>query len=231
MPHSPCVKIICLARTTHRNVGRSFGIRDRDRLSHLYTIGKTGTGKSTLLKTLIAQDFAAGNGLALFDPHGDLVEELLGLVPSSRQADLIYLNVPDSSQAFFFNALRDVPAGQEALAVAGLVEVFKKLWPDDWGPRLEHLLRNVLFTLVETPGAHLGLIPRLLSDRDWRRDVVKKIRNEEVRSFWQTEFERYSQPFGQSSRHPSSTKSGRSSPTLASRRSSLESGRRLTCGR
>ena len=184
-----------LALTTHRNAGQPFGIRDRDRLSHLYTIGKTGTGKSTLLKALIAQDFASGQGVALFDPHGDLVAEVAQLLPASRQSDLVYLNVPDSSQVFHFNPLSEIPRGQEALAVAGLVEVFKKLWPDDWGPRLEHLLRNVLFALVETPEAHLGLIPRLLSDRDWRRAVVKEIRNEEVRSFWQNEYERYSPAF------------------------------------
>lgn len=187
--------IMYFARTTHRNVGRRFGIKREDRRSHMLVIGKTGTGKSTLLKTLVSQDLLRGEGLALFDPHGDLAESILSLVPRTREGDLIYLDVPNTTKEWFFNPLAGIATDKKALAAAGMVEVFKKLWPDDWGPRLEHLLRNVIFTLLDTDGATLGDIPRLLSDREWRREVVRHVTNEEVRAFWKDEYERYSQAF------------------------------------
>jgi len=158
-------------------------------------IGKTGTGKSTLLETLVAQDLRNGEGFALFDPHGDLVESVVSLVPPEREADLIYLDTPNLSRPWFFNPLSGVADDRKALAAAGMVEVFQKLWPDDWGPRLEHLLRNVIFALLDMEGATFGDIPRLLADRDWRREVVNHVTNDEVRSFWRDEFERYSGPF------------------------------------
>jgi Type IV secretion-system coupling protein DNA-binding domain len=186
--------ITYFARTNHRNQGRLFGIRRADRRSHMYAIGKTGTGKSTLLKTLILQDIEHGEGLALFDPHGDLVEEVVAQIPDRRREDLIYLDVPGRTP-LHFNPFAGVPEDSRALAAAGMVEVFKKLWPDDWGPRLEHLLRNVVFTLLETPGSTFGDIPRLLSDRDYRRSVTRQLANEVVREFWEKEFAGYSGPF------------------------------------
>lgn len=187
--------ITYFARTNHRNAGMPFGIRKADRRNHMYIIGKTGTGKSTLLKTLVLQDIAAGEGLALFDPHGDLSEEVVSLVPSSRRGDLIYLNVPDRSFAWHFNPFAGIPKEKHALAAAGMVEVFKKLWPDEWGPRLEHLLRNVVFTLLEAGDTTFADIPRLLSDREYREATVKKVSNAMVREFWEKEFAGYSPPF------------------------------------
>lgn len=184
-----------LGRSTFRPPGRLFGICRADRRHHLYCIGKTGVGKSTLLKNLIAQDIANGEGLALFDPHGDLAEAVVKLVPEERQADLVYLNVPDTSVVWHFNPLSGVALGKRAPAVANLVEVFKKLWPDDWGPRLEHLLRNVLFTLLENPGSTMGDIPKLLTDWKLRKSLVLRVTNPEVRSFWTAEYERYSPKF------------------------------------
>lgn len=158
-------------------------------------IGKTGTGKSTLLKTLVLQDIASGEGLALFDPHGDLAEQIVSQVPSKRRGDLIYLNVPDKSFVWHFNPFADIPKEKQALATAGLVEVFKKLWPDEWGPRLEHLLRNVVFTLLEAGDASFADIPRLLSDREFRGTLVRRVSNEMVRAFWEKEFAGYSPAF------------------------------------
>lgn len=187
--------ITYFARTNHRNSGRLFGIRRADRRSHMYVVGKTGMGKSTLLGTLISQDMEKGEGLALFDPHGDLVEEVLAMVPAARQGDLVYLDVPSESSGLHFNPFEGVPEERRALAAAGMVEVFKKLWPDDWGPRLEHLLRNVVFALLETPEATFGDIPRILSDKEYRRGVAKGLSNEMVRSFWEHEFAGYSPAF------------------------------------
>jgi DNA helicase HerA-like ATPase len=160
----------------------------------MYVIGKTGTGKSTLLKTLVLQDMEHGEGLALFDPHGDLAEEVVSLVPAERRADLIYLNVPDQSFVWHFNPFAGIPEEKHALAVAGMVEVFKKLWPDEWGPRLEHLLRNVVFTLLAA-GGNLGDVPRLLSEKEFRTGMVRQVTNGMVREFWEKEYAGYSPAF------------------------------------
>jgi hypothetical protein len=183
------------ARTTHRNVGRLFGIQRDDRRSHMLIIGKTGTGKSTLLRTLVSQDIVNGEGLALLDPHGDLVESLLPRIPPHRRSDLVYLDTPNTARPWSFNPFADIPHDKKALAAAGMVEVFKKMWPDDWGPRLEHLLRNVIFTLLDVEDATLGDVSRLLTNKEWRREVVQCVTNEEVRTFWKDEYERYSAPF------------------------------------
>lgn len=186
---------VYIGRTTFRSAGILFGIQREDRFSHMYIIGKTGTGKSTFLRNLIVQDLAKGTGLAVFDPHGDLVESVLPFVPAWRRSNLVYLNVPDRRLKWTFNPFAGVPSENRALAAASMVEVFKKLWPDDWGPRLEHLLRNVVWTLLETPGASFADVPRLLVDRDFRRAAVFRVKNSEVRAFWRDEFERYSPAF------------------------------------
>ena len=188
-------QITYFARTNHRNAGIPFGIRRADRRSHLYVIGKTGTGKSTLLRTFMLQDFANGEGFALFDPHGDLAEDVVSQVPPARHEDLIYLNVPDQSRVWHFNPFAGISKERRALAAAGMVEVFKKLWPDDWGPRLEHLLRNVVFALFETPGATFADISRILLDKDYRQSVTRGISNDMVREFWTKEFAGYSPAF------------------------------------
>ncbi len=192
---NPDRQITYFARTNHRNTGTPFGIRRADRRNHMYVIGKTGTGKSTLLKTLMLHDMRAGEGLALFDPHGDLAEEVAAQVPSERREDLIYLNVPDTSKVWHFNPFADIPKDRRALAVAGMVEVFKKLWLDDWGPRLEHLLRNVVFTLLEAGNATFADIPRLLLEKNFRASLTRKVSNEMVRVFWEKEFAEYSPAF------------------------------------
>lgn len=188
-------EVTLMGKTVFRGEKKPFGIKQKDRLAHIYIIGKTGTGKSTLLKTMIAQDLVKGQGFALLDPHGDLVEEVVKLVPPHRKSDVFYLNVPDTSKIWHFNPLADVPKEKRSLAVAGLVEVFKKIWADDWGPRLEHLLRNVLFALLEFKGATFAHANRLLTNKDFRQAVARHISNEEVRTFWLKEYEGYSPAF------------------------------------
>jgi hypothetical protein len=188
-------RITYIGRTTFRSAGILFGIRQRDRFAHSYVLGKTGTGKSTLLNTMAAQDVAAGNGFALFDPHGDLAEKVQALAAVRRTGDVIYLNVPNGDVPWSFNPFDGIPADKRALAAAAMVEVFKKLWPDDWGPRLEHLLRNVVFTLLETPGSSFADIPPLLTDKDYRDQLVTSVTNDVVRDFWRTEYARYSPAF------------------------------------
>lgn len=187
--------LLYIGRTTFRREGRLFGIREPDRFSHLYLIGRTGTGKSTLLESMAAQDLALGHGLALLDPHGDLVEGLLHQVPPERRKDLLYLDAADPRATWTFNPLAGIPEEKRPLAAAGLVEAFRKLWHEDWGPRLEHLLRNALLTLLELPGATLADIPELLTDNDFRKAAVRRLTNPEVASFWRREYERYSPAF------------------------------------
>jgi type IV secretory pathway TraG/TraD family ATPase VirD4 len=181
-----------LGRVAFRNDERVFGIKDEDRFSHIYIIGKTGTGKSTLIETMAVQDIERGRGLALIDPHGDLVERVAARIPASRQSDVIYLNVPDPTQPYGYNPLRHVGADHIALAASGMMEVFKKLWPEAWGVRMEHILRNVLMALLEQPDATLKDVLRMFSDKGYRRAVARSLRNETVRTFLEKEFERFS---------------------------------------
>jgi len=185
--------ITYFAEANHRGARKRFGIKQADRRFHMYVVGKTGTGKSTLLKTMVLQDIVNDRGLALFDPHGDLVADVLDSMPENRQAEVIHLDTPRGN--WTFNPLSGVKAGQVALAVAELIEVFRKIWTDDWGPRLEHLLRNVLFTLFEIPGSTLADVHPLLTDRDYREDVAKTLSNPGVRDFWLGEYAGYSPAF------------------------------------
>lgn len=180
------------ARVDFRNDNRLFGIKDEDRFSHIYIIGKTGTGKSTLMETMALQDLERGNGFALIDPHGDLVERIAARIPKSRQSDVIYLNAADPSQPYGYNPLRHVREGRIALAASGMMEVFKKMWPEAWGVRMEHILRNVLMALLEQPNATLHDVLRVLTDQKFRKEIAKSLKNETVKTFLEKEFERFS---------------------------------------
>ncbi|MBV9990042.1 MAG: ATP-binding protein [Alphaproteobacteria bacterium] len=179
------------ARTNHRNTHVPFGIKQRDRLSHMYVIGKTGVGKSTLLETLALQDFEAGRGFALVDPHGDLVEPLATGIATLDPERLVYLDATNPFQPYGYNPLRRVRDDKIPLAVSGLLETLKKLWPDAWGVRMEHVLRNTLYTLLERNDAKLPDILRLYADDDYRKAVVRDIRNEVAKKFWDSEFNEY----------------------------------------
>jgi len=184
-------RLTFFARTDFRNARKTFGIRQADRRAHMYLIGKTGTGKSTLLETLIRQDMMAGQGLALLDPHGDLVENVVAHVPDVRKSELICFNVPDRANPLGFNPLERVPAPQKPLAASALLEAFKKIWADFWGPRMEHVLRNALLALLDQPQATLADILRLLDDRTFRRVAAERVANAQVRNFWLREYESY----------------------------------------
>ena len=192
-PHANPVTLLARTNTTRNE--RVFGIRQVDRRSHMAILGKTGTGKSALLQSIVLQDIAAGKGGALFDPHGDLVRAVTARIPLNQRAAIVFLDATDPTLQLRFNPFANVPESQRALAAAGLVEVFKKIWSDDWGPRLEHLLRNVVFTLLERPNSTLADVPRLIADRTFRAQVVEAIADPIVRDFWTNEFEKYSPGF------------------------------------
>src|SRR2546426_11423291 len=184
-------KITAVAVTNFRNDHRRFGIKRADRRAHIYIIGKTGTGKSTLIANLARQDLVHGEGFALLDPHGDLAEHVLKLVPEERRADLIYFNVPDTARPLVFNPLESEQPALKPLVASGLISVFKKIWADSWGPRMEYILRNALLALLDLPGSTLHDIPKLLDDSVFRRHVLAYVRNDQVRRFWLREYENY----------------------------------------
>ncbi|MDR3500683.1 MAG: type IV secretion system DNA-binding domain-containing protein [Parvibaculum sp.] len=190
MERNPFISYFAL--TNGRPPSRRFGIKQADRLSHVYAIGKTGTGKSTLLHTLVQQDLFARRGFCLVDPHGDLADKVAADAQQSGRTDIIYWNVPDASSPYGYNPLRHVRAEKRSLAVSGILEAFKKLWDDAWGPRMEHILRNALYALLETPDAILSDILRLISDEVFRKSVAHQVTNEPVRDFWLKEFPQYS---------------------------------------
>ena len=180
-----------IGKVDHRNDRRHFGVRREDRFLHVYVIGKTGTGKSTLLGQMAAQDLAAGNGFALIDPHGDLVDRLHADAIRSGGRDVLYLNATDPNQPYGYNPLRHVRGDRIPLAASGLLEVFKKMWSDAWGVRMEHILRNALYALLEQKEATLSDILRLFRDRTYRKSIAASLENDAVRLFWEKEFERY----------------------------------------
>ena len=180
------------AVTDYRDERRVFGIRQRDRRSHMYMIGKTGTGKSTLILNMLVSDIRSGRGVALIDPHGDLAEELLKYVPKERINDVIYFNPADLEYPVAFNPLEKVHPDYHHLVASGLISVFKKIWPDFWGPRLEHILRHSILTLLEYPDSSLLDLPRLLTDKEFRKVVLEHVKHQQVREFWFNEFEKYS---------------------------------------
>lgn len=180
------------ARVDFRSDERVFGIKDEDRLLHLYVIGKTGTGKSTLMENMALQDLERGNGFALIDPHGDLVARIAARIPASGRRDVIYLDATDPRQPFGYNPLRHVRDDRIALAASGMMDVFKKMWPDAWGVRMEHILRNVLMALLEQRDATLHDVLRIFSDKEFRKSIARSLRNETVRTFLLKEFDQFS---------------------------------------
>ena len=182
-------RVTYLGYTNSRANFRRFGIKERDRFSHVHILGKTGTGKSTLMGQMIMQDVRAGHAsVILIDPHGDLAESLRDQLADDSRVRFLDGANPD----FSFNPLRNVPRSRHSLAVAALVSVFARQWEDSWGPRVEHVLRNCLYVLVARGEATLEDLPRLLRDRALQRSWLKRVDNPPVRDFFLQEWPSYS---------------------------------------
>jgi hypothetical protein len=194
--------------TNYRSTNIRFGIKDRDRLAHIFCIGKTGVGKSTLLKNMALSDIEKGKGLAIIDPHGDVAEGLMKNIPKGRQKDLIYFD-PSAPEPVAFNPLHGVHPNYHHLVASGLVSVFKKIWGDtSWGPRMEYILRFVILTLLEYPDATLLDIQPLLTDTLHRDKILAYVKNEHTTAFWQNEFLKYAPTLRAESISPILNKTG-----------------------
>jgi energy-coupling factor transporter ATP-binding protein EcfA2 len=185
-------EITHIGLTNWRNQNKRFGIKDKDRLGHIYVIGKTGVGKSTLLLNMAISDIENGKGLCIIDPHGDIAESILDHMPQERINDVIYFNPKDIWHPISFNPLKAVHPNYHHLIASGLISTFKKIWADSWGPRLEYILRFSLLTLLEYPHATLLDIQPLLTDVLFRNKVLSYVTNQHTRSFWKNEFDKYS---------------------------------------
>ena len=176
------------ARTTFRERMIKFGIKKGDRPRHLYAIGKTGTGKTTMFENMIIQDMRDGEGVGVLDPHGEMFERLLNFVPEERIDDVVLFDPSDRDFPVGFNMLELSDPEQRVLVASGLVDVFRKRFEFSWGPRLEHILRNCILTLLEVPRTTLLGITRLLQDKNYRNYIVYKIKDPIIRRFWEDEF-------------------------------------------
>lgn len=183
------------AETDSRNRRVTFGIKSDDRTKHVYVIGKTGMGKSTLLENMAAQDVRNGNGFAFLDPHGSAVETILKYIPKERVEDVIYFAPFDMEHPISFNVMEDVGFDKRHLVVSGLMSTFKKIWQDAWSARMEYILGNTLLALLEYPNATLLEVNKMLSDKDFRKKVVDNVTDSSVKSFWVDEFAKYTDRF------------------------------------
>jgi energy-coupling factor transporter ATP-binding protein EcfA2 len=186
----------------------TFGISPTDRRQHLYVIGKTGSGKTTLLRNLIVQHIAAGHGVGLIDPHGDLAEELLDHIPPARTDDLVYFHPGDLGFPVGLNLFANVLPDDRHLVASGIVGAFKSIWRDSWGPRLEYILYNAIAALLDCENMTLLGVNRLLTDPAFRSRIVLRIRDPFIRDFWENEFASYDPRFQREAIAPIQNKLG-----------------------
>ena len=169
------------------------GLKREDRRRHLHVVGRTGVGKTTLLLSQLHQDIIRGEGIGLIDPHGDLADSLLKLIPRHRTNDVIVFDASDRTHAVGFNPLACPHPERIDQVTSGAVAALKKLY-DSWGPRLENTLRNAVYATVERQGTLITLM-RLLTDESYRERMVPMIRDGVVRAFWQQEFAQWTRPY------------------------------------
>lgn len=201
-------EITLFAETNFRNARRRFGIKTDDRRRHVYIVGKTGMGKTTLIENMVLSDILAGHGVCYIDPHGDTAEKILDYIPSHRVNDVVYFNPSDMEFPVGFNILETVSEDKKHLVASGLMGVFKKIWPDVWSARMEYILLNCVLALLDYPGATLLGINRLLVDKEYRTRVISKIRDPIVKTFWVAEFSSWSEKYATEAIAPVQNKVG-----------------------
>jgi hypothetical protein len=184
------ININFFARTQFHNKETIFGIKDADRLRHIWTVGKTGTGKSTMIANMAIDDFKKGRGVAIIDPHGDLCDDLLDYIPKSRINDTIYFNPADRDYSIVINPLEVTNREEAELVVSGLMSIFTKVWQNVWSARMEYILRNSFMTLAELPDSTLEDVLKMLASQSFRNKTLKKIKDPALVNFWKEEYEK-----------------------------------------
>lgn len=184
-----------IGKCNFRGGDRVFGVKVKDRRQHTYVIGQTGTGKTTLLKNLVLQDIRAGKGVAVIDPHGQFVDEVLDEIPEERVKDVVYFNPVDVDYPIGFNVIEVPDAKYKHLIVSDLLGIFTKIWANVWSARMEYILQNCILALIDTPGTTLLGIPRILVDKDYREKIVANVKDPVVKSFWLHEYEQWRDQF------------------------------------
>lgn len=179
------------AKTNFRHRSERFGIKRADRRYHMYMLGKTGMGKTTLMENMILSDIQNGEGLAVMEAHGDLISRLLDQIPSYRINDVIYINPADTLYPIGLNMLEKVTPDQRSVLISGILEVFKMLFTKSWGTKLEHIFRHALLTALDVQGATLFTVSKLLTDFGFRESHTSRIYDKALRAFWEKEFKNY----------------------------------------
>ena len=187
--------VVYFGRVNFRNTNRLFGIRRKDRRQHMYVIGKTGTGKTSLIHNMIIQDIANGEGLCVVDPHGELVESILEKIPEERMNDVVYFNPADPDFHMGFNVLELPDPRYKHLVASGLMGIFTKIWANVWSARMEYILNNAVLALLDTPDSTLLGIMRLLADKNYRQRIIENVKDPVVKAFWVNEYEEWREQF------------------------------------
>lgn len=195
-------------KTVYKNRDTVFGIKDADRRRHIWAIGKTGTGKSTLIANMAIDDLKKDRGLAIIDPHGDLSDIILNYIPKRRINDVVYFNPADTDHPIVINPLEVTNSQEAELVVSGIVSIFNKIFGYSWGPRLEYILRNSLMTLSQVPGSTLKDIPLLLTNKTYRQKIEIRIKDPTLLAFWKDEFDKMPEKLQQESISPILNKVG-----------------------
>ena len=181
--------------TNYHNNFDKFGIKRADRRRHLYTVGKSGSGKSKFLELLIKEDLEAGKGIGVLDPHGDLVDDILKFVPEHRIKDVIYFDPADTNFPISFNPLEKVDEEYKMQVTIGFIYIFKRLFGSNWTDRLEHVLRYTVLALLDSPNTTVLSILKMLTDKNYRQTIVSRIKDSVVKNFWVSEFAGWSEKF------------------------------------
>lgn len=195
MELEPEKDVVYFARTDFRNSHRLFGVKRADRRQHMYVIGKSGTGKTTLLHNMMVQDIMNGEGVCVVDPHGEFVESLLQKIPPHRADDVVYFNPSDPDYFIGFNVLELPDTKYKHLVASGLMGIFTKIWSNVWSARMEYILNNAILALLDTPGSSLLGITRLLVDKEYRQKIIANVKDPVVKAFWIHEYEEWRDQF------------------------------------
>jgi hypothetical protein len=193
--NTPEDELTVIGETNFRNNFKVFGIKKDDRRRHIYIVGKSGVGKSVLIENMAVNDVCAGRGVIVVDPHGELADKVLSCIPENRIKDVVVFDPSDREFPVAFNLLEHVDDDFKSIVASGFVGIFKKIFGDSWGPRLEHILRNTVLALLDFPDSTMLDIPRMLTNNRFREKVIERVKDPIIKEFWLNEFASFDSKF------------------------------------